>query len=104
MDLTAKNFEQLQALIIEAQYVLAQKQKAHRKDVIAQIKSLADSAGLIIQIKDDKTHIPTRKPVAIKYQNPNNPLQVWTGRGLKPKWLVSLLTQGVSLDSLVVNQ
>ncbi len=32
--------------------------------------------------------------VAIKYRNPANPDQTWTGRGRQPRWLSGLLAAG----------
>ena len=39
-------------------------------------------------------------PVAAKYLGPNG--ETWSGRGLTPKWLTSLVAQGQSKDSFAV--
>jgi DNA-binding protein H-NS len=40
-----------------------------------------------------------RKPVArIKYRDPANPANTWTGKGKQPKWLQEKLDQGASKD------
>lgn len=39
---------------------------------------------------------------SIKYQNPYDPSQTWTGRGKRPKWLVERLEAGDSLESFLV--
>ena len=39
-------------------------------------------------------------PVAPKFRGPNG--ETWSGRGLMPKWLTSLVAQGQSKDSFAV--
>ena len=40
------------------------------------------------------------KPVAAKYRGPNG--ETWSGRGLTPKWLATLVAQGQSKESFAV--
>ena len=72
-----------------------------RKEVIAQIKALAASIGVTVEILDTKSRISTS--VRSKYRNPHNPLQEWTGRGLAPKWLKELIAAGHSKDTFLIN-
>lgn len=39
--------------------------------------------------------------VAAKYRGPNG--ETWSGRGLMPKWLASLVAQGQSKESFAIN-
>ncbi len=43
-----------------------------------------------------------KAPSVVKYRNPSNPEQGWSGRGRKPKWAVDWIAQGKSLDELAV--
>lgn len=86
---------ELASLIEKAQKALKEKQESKRKEVLAKIKELASSIGVTAEISE------TTKPsgrkgtkVPIKYQNPHNLSQKWTGRGVKPKWLQILIDQG----------
>jgi DNA-binding protein H-NS len=38
------------------------------------------------------------------YRSKTNPTDTWTGRGKQPRWLVSLLESGESLDNLRISQ
>jgi DNA-binding protein H-NS len=40
--------------------------------------------------------------VAIKYRNPDNPGDTWTGRGRQPRWLVAILKKGGKLDDFKI--
>jgi DNA-binding protein H-NS len=39
--------------------------------------------------------------VRAKYRNPKDPLQTWSGRGYKPKWLTAFLASGHSIDEFI---
>jgi len=39
---------------------------------------------------------------AVKFRNPENPLESWKGRGRRPLWLISKLSQGADLDEFRV--
>jgi DNA-binding protein H-NS len=38
----------------------------------------------------------------VKYRNPDNPAQTWSGTGRKPTWLVEALSSGQSLEDFAV--
>lgn len=42
------------------------------------------------------------KKVPPKYRHPDDASLTWTGRGLKPRWIVSLLENGVQLEDLAI--
>jgi DNA-binding protein H-NS len=41
-------------------------------------------------------------PVRPKYKNPDNPAEVWSGRGRQPWWVREQLKTGKSLDQLLI--
>lgn len=86
---------ELQAVIESAEKALKNKQANKRKEVLAQIKELAASIDVIVEI-----HEPEKKParkgakVAVKYRHPDDPNKTWTGRGVAPKWMQELQNAG----------
>jgi DNA-binding protein H-NS len=40
--------------------------------------------------------------VAVKYRNPANPKETWTGRGKQPRWLATETAKGRKLDEFLV--
>jgi DNA-binding protein H-NS len=42
--------------------------------------------------------------VAPKYQNPANPDETWTGRGVAPKWMQELIDSGRSKDEFLIEK
>ena len=94
------SLNELHELILEAQSKLEQKQNSMRKEVIAQIKALASSIGVTVEIIDAKSK--KTSAVSSKYRNPQNPLQEWTGRGLAPKWLKEFLAAGQKKEDFLI--
>lgn len=102
-NLTELSEAELAAMIENAQRALREKQEGKRKEVIAQIKELAASISVNVEITEpSKAAVRKGGRVAVKYQNPANPSDKWTGRGMKPKWLRELLEQGRHLDEFAV--
>jgi DNA-binding protein H-NS len=86
---------EIQALIGNAEKALKDRQSSKRKEVIAQIKDLAASIGVSVDIQEGERKSERKSSkVAARYRNPSNSLQTWTGRGLAPKWMQELLSSG----------
>lgn len=94
---------ELKVLITKAETALKTKQENKRKEVIAQIKQLAASIDAHVEIVENGKKAGKRKSkVAVKYRHPQDPDKTWTGRGIKPKWLQSLLSKGHSLSEFEI--
>lgn len=86
---------ELQAVIENAEKALKNKQANKRKEVIAQIKELAASIDVIVEIHEpEKKSVRKGAKVAVKYRHPDDHNKTWTGRGVAPKWMQELLSTG----------
>lgn len=95
---------ELASMIETAQKALRERQDHKRKDVVHQIKELASSVGLEVEIKEASRPAGRKgSKVPVKYQNPNNLSQKWTGRGMRPKWLQSMLEEGHGIQEFEVH-
>lgn len=43
-----------------------------------------------------------QRKLPIRYQNPDDPSEVWAGRGLQPRWLKKALQSGRNLADFLV--
>jgi DNA-binding protein H-NS len=43
-------------------------------------------------------------PVVPKFANPDEPSQVWAGRGKRPRWVTEKLASGLSLEDLSIGR
>jgi DNA-binding protein H-NS len=100
--------EELASLINSAQKTLNERNAAKRKEVTAKIKDLAASVGLSVElteIESDKATENLRKgrKVSVKYRDPHNQSNEWTGRGMQPKWLRKFIEQGHTLEEFAID-
>jgi DNA-binding protein H-NS len=86
---------ELQAVIDSAEKALKNIQANKRKDVIAQIKELAASIDVVVDIHEsDKRPVRKGVKVPVKYRHPQDPEKTWTGRGVMPTWLQGQINAG----------
>ena len=93
-DLNNLSATELKELIGNAEKALSNIKANDRKKVIAQIKELAASIDAEVSIKEDKKPVRSGAKVAIKYRDPANAENTWTGRGVMPRWLKAYLDSG----------
>ena len=43
-------------------------------------------------------------PVLPKFANPDEPSQVWAGRGKRPRWVIEMLATGLALEDLSIGR
>jgi|LNFM01.1.fsa_nt_gb DNA-binding protein H-NS len=80
--------------------------KAAEKDaLLTEMEAMAARAGLslseVLGGRKGGSKLKGSK-VAIKYRNPKNADETWTGRGRKPNWLVAALKKGQKMDAFAV--
>jgi len=103
-DLSNKSPAELQAIIAEAKSQLEIIRRSKHKAVIDQIKELAESIGVTVDIHEDgKARKTTGGIVPAKYRNPNDSTKTWTGRGMTPKWLQALIAEGRNKDEFLIS-
>jgi len=74
-----------------------------RSEVMQEMKALAAKRGLSITELFGATRGSAKGgKVAVKYRNPDNPEDTWTGRGRQPKWLVAALKKGAKVDDFAL--
>lgn len=98
------SLNELRDVINNANKSLQRKIAEERKDVITRIKELASSIDIQVEISEAK-EATVRKgvKVAIKYRDPSNEKNTWTGRGMMPKWLKNLTAEGRELAEFEVH-
>ena len=95
----------LASVIAKAEKELQARKQKKRKGVISEIKSLAASIGVEVEITQGGGHRKSRlkgQKVPPKYQNPADTAQQWSGRGMKPKWLTEQLGKGAKIEQFKI--
>lgn len=93
--------------LIELQKDVAAAINLRRSEELADLKKkMAEMAGAsgfdLAELLSGKRAAGKRGPVAVKYRNPKDPSQTWTGRGRKPTWMVEALKKGAKIESFAV--
>ncbi|MGE0701007.1 MAG: H-NS family nucleoid-associated regulatory protein [Hyphomicrobiaceae bacterium] len=74
-----------------------------KSEVRQEMMALAQKRGLsITEIFGGTRGGAKGGKVAIKYRNPDNPDDTWTGRGRQPKWLVAALKKGAKVEDFAL--
>jgi DNA-binding protein H-NS len=114
-NLEALSVEELIAHIGAAQAILTAKQERLREEFIAETRHKAEALGFTLNDlfsgtpskksagRDKNEKSVVRRPVAIKYRDPQNSESTWTGRGMKPRWLRDKLNAGAKIEEFSVN-
>lgn len=104
MELTSYSDEQLAQLKSQIESEMEARKSARKQAIVNEIKAKAEAAGLSAEelalLLSGKKRV-TRK-AAIKYRDPKNGDNTWTGRGRKPRWVEAHLSSGGSLEQLSV--
>ena len=103
--MTSVNYDKMSAKeltehIAKAQRALAAAKDRERAAVKQKIASLAENAGFSVgELFGARGR---GRGTAVKFANPANRAETWTGRGRKPNWLVAKLSKGAKLTDFAL--
>jgi len=84
---------ELAAMQARIERIKIEKQNAERAALREKIAKIAKDAGFDISDLVDGRR-GKRSKVAVKYRDPDNPGNTWTGRGRMPRWLTAATKGG----------
>jgi DNA-binding protein H-NS len=98
--------EEIDRFISELQAERTKRGEEKRRLLKEQIESMVKEHGISLtelfpqagRNRNPRKDTRKRGEQTIKYHNPNNPAQTWTGNGRKPAWLVEALASGKTLE------
>lgn len=119
MDLSTFTLPELRRLQAKVESEIRRRSDVTRRNLLKRMQKMAADEGLSLgdllegaapAATEDKparrgrrAGLKKAKPApVIKYRNPANPEQGWSGRGRKPQWALDWLAQGKPLDELAV--
>jgi len=104
------SFDELLSLRFEIDAVLARRiedEKQALEAKLAKLGHLSDStkpAPLIAAtIGRVQTGPAKGTKVPPRFYNPDNPSETWSGRGLRPRWMVAALAAGRSIEEMILD-
>lgn len=103
-DLTYKQLVELRAKIDDA---ISERQQEERDALKAKMRQLAEESGHTLEDLFGTTKARNKRsattPAAVKYRNPDNPNETWSGRGRPARWITEKLKRkGAKLEDFLV--
>jgi DNA-binding protein H-NS len=102
MDISTLTLNELRQLQDDITKQLKNREQAELSSAREQIFAIAKSAGISVKDLVENTTRSKKGTVAVQFQNPDNSMQQWTGRGRQPLWVKAWLAEGKSIDLLKV--
>ena len=106
IDIDSLSLKELTALLNEVEGAIPEKKKTEIVDLRAKLEAIAAEAGYtlaeIVGGRGGKRG-SAAGAVAVKYRNPDNPAETWSGGGRTARWLAEKLKKrGVKLEDFAV--
>jgi DNA-binding protein H-NS len=98
-NLSLSDLRALQSQVSQQLEVTAQRDIAKARE---EIQAIARGVGVSLEELVNSAVDKTSRTVAVKYRNPADAEQQWTGRGRQPNWVKEWLEAGKALDALRV--
>ncbi len=106
MNLNELSLASLHELMQEIPLEIKRRETVEKAKVLEEFRALAKARGFNFEdlfAKETKAKATTTgAKVKVKYRHPLNAELEWTGRGRKPKWVEAWVTDGGSIDDLLV--
>ncbi len=102
LDLDGLSIDKMETLITELSQEIESRRAAEAEQVRKEIEKLLDHSGLSFHdVFRDKVSRKGRK-VPMKYGNPDNPEQLWSGRGKMPLWMKEKVEAGAKKEDFLL--
>ena len=106
IDVDSLSLKELAALLNEIEAAIPEKKKTEIVDLRAKLEAIAADAGYsLVEIVGGRggKRGSAAGTVAVKYRNPDNPAETWSGRGRTARWLAEKLKKrGVKAEDFAV--
>ena len=98
IDLFNLNIDQLADLVRQAQSEMATRERQRRKDLRSELERRVTAEGykmgdIFPELRTGAANATRRRKMPVKFRNPQNPDETWTGIGRSPKWVRTILSE-----------
>ena len=100
MDLSKFSLAELRQLQEDIKKQMKSREQAELNSAREQILAIAQGVGLSVKELVGTGIRAKTGTVAVRFRNPKNSAQQWTGRGRQPNWVKEWVAEGNLMDSL----
>lgn len=104
IDLDALSLVELKKLQKNVTKAIGDFKERERRNALNAVEAKAKEMGFNLLDLVDGSIKKAKTASSPKYQNPENPLLTWTGRGRQPAWLKQAEASGKSRDEFLINK
>ena len=102
IDLNALSLKELKDLQSQVAKAIAGYEDRRKKELLAELDEIAKARGFSLAELTGATVGRKRSPSVVKYANPANKADTWSGRGRKPRWFSEALAKGKKPEDLAI--
>ena len=105
MDISNLNTTELRDLLANVSKQIKHKEAEELDAARKQILEIAANAGIAVKdiFSGSVKPLKEKSKVAIRYRDPSNAANTWTGRGRTPTWIKTLIEGGANLDQFKID-
>jgi DNA-binding protein H-NS len=100
VDLSTLTIEELEILRNDIDAEKMRRREEERERLSAEVHAAAARYSMSVNQFLKAGAKKRRVAAAPKFRNPDNPKEIWSGRGKKPAWVQKALADGIELTSL----
>ena len=96
------SLSELHDLVRAAQQKIAERQSSAREELKESFAAKAREHGISLEELFGKSRRGGKGSVPVKYRDPKNPENTWTGRGRMPRWMQAAVDAGRKRESFLI--
>ncbi len=97
------SYKDLMVLKDRVAAAIVARQAAEKVELKRKLEEMAQQSGFdVSELFGSRGGARKGSKVAVKFRNPKDHSQTWTGRGRKPRWIADALAKGQKMDSFLV--
>lgn len=102
IDLNSMSLKELKDLQGQVGRAIANYEDRRKKEALAELEEKARAMGFSLAELTGASVPRKRAAAAVRFANPANKADTWSGRGRKPRWFVEALAAGKSPEDMAV--
>ena len=103
VDLENMSYAELRELSERVAEAMAERQTSERQELKEKLSAMAAASGFsVTELFTGGKGRASKGAAVIKYRNPKDASQTWSGRGRKPNWLTAAVGKGQKIESFEV--